>query len=1292
MASATVSTEIAGGTVQGIVGAHTVNIENFTLYAAAQLQTKPPRDTEDRVPAPHCPYPGLAYFGPQDSALFFGRERAIERLTEGIDRQSLTALVGASGSGKSSVVLAGLAPRLNARGNWRFTHFRVGNEPDKNPFRAVARALVPLFSDAPGQMPRFTEIDALAGNLEKGWDTGGVTLPNVLGECRVRNPSRRILIIADQFEEVFTFIEDGQRRQRFIDMLLSGFLGHSDRNIPQICLVLTLRADFYGAALRHRPLADALQGHVENLGPMSRDELREAIVNPAGTVSFESGLVETLLDEVTSRPGSLPLMQFALREMWSLQRRSCITREDYDSIGGVQGALARRAQSIFDAQTGKGQNNQAVKLYQRLFLRMVTLGEGAQDTRRVVGRQELGEAAWALAQQLADEDNRLVVTNAPISAPDQRTGELVREETAEVMHEALIRNWPTLADWITRDRAFLSWLRQLKLRVDEWRGNSTDGDTLLRGTPLALAEDWLARRQEDLSDDERAYILAGIARRQAERRKEDEHREAELRRQQQLAEAAERLAEEQRLRAETAEAAQQAVARTGRLQRRIAFGLTAFAAVLLLGLAIGVWQQVRLNARQLAVDEARVNLLAKLAAVEQFHGNIDGALRLAVDGARRGLNLDSGAAHTSPADLELAAAVAQSDWRVVLSGHQKSLSHADFNSNASLVVTASADKTARIWDATTGFEIGRLSGHSLELYSAEFSPDGSRIVTASADKTARIWDTTTATEIMVLRGHEDSVYSAIFSPDGSRVVTASADRTARIWDAETGKEIAVLRGHKNAIYSAAFSPDGSRIVTASSDKTARIWDTATATEIVVLRGHDGSVLTGAFSPDGSRAVTGSRDKTARIWDITTGAQLSELRGHEDAISSAAFSPDGSRVLTGSGDRTARVWDAATATEILVLRGPSGGVSFANFSSDGSRVVTASEDKTARIWDVTTEVAVLRGHKGPVWFVDYSSDGSHIVTASDDGTARVWDPWTTQQISVLHAGTDWLSSARFSPDGRRIVTASYNGSAEVWDVVSGVKIETLRGHKGEVWSAAYSPDGSRIVTASQDKTARIWDSVKATQVAVLGGHEEQVFSAVFSPDGSRIVTASADMTVRIWEVLTGKQIAVLRGHEDVVTCAAFSPDGSRIVTASWDKTARIWDVMTGTELAVLRGHEREVYCAAYSPDGSRIVTTSYDQTARIWDAATAQEIAVLRGHEDEVVSAAYSPDGARIITASVDKTARIWDARFPKMSTTELLAEVCKRRLRALGTLTRDEMRLAGYSDATPEIDVCSGVR
>ncbi len=1209
---ASIRAAVSGGAV-GVAGAQEVRIGSQTFISNFYSAAPAPEAAKPNGPIPPCPYPGLAFFGPSDASRFFGRDQATDALVDAVAKRSFTALVGASGSGKSSVVLAGLAPRLETKGGWRSSYFRIGTEPDKNPFAALARALSPMLGDG-DVVDRMTRAQKLANSLANG----EISLVYVIGQCRAANPGKRILLIADQFEEVFTLVRDETERSLFIDALIAAFPDPAQDSTPDVCLVLTLRADFYNAALRNRPLADRLQDHVANLGPMTRDELREAIVKPAEqlqpSVTFEPGLAGTILDDVERRPGSLPLLQFALREMWGRLKTPLMTRSDYDAIGGVEGALAKRAQAIFDAATDQGRDEANATLFRRLFTRLVTLGESAEDTRRIARRDELDPDAWALAQRLADEDNRLVVTAA--SSPGK--------ETVEVVHEALIRNWPALVEWVNRDRAFISWRNQLKPRLDEWCTNPIDEGTLLRGGPLAVAEDWVGRRGSELTAEEKDFVARGVALRDEEKQRAQE----ELRREQ---------------------------ARIVELQRQ------------------------------------RANLFAALSGTELQRGNLDAALRLASKGVRDDLASQSEAVVGTRSMASMASAVSQAQWRVAFRVGEASANSAAFSPDGSRIVTASSDQTARIWDAATGKEIVVLRGHDDSVISAAFSPDGSRIVTASDDQIVRIWDAATGKEIVVLRGHDNQVISAAFSPDGSRIVTASGDKTARIWDAATGKEIVVLRGHDGLVLSAAFSPDGSRIVTASWDQTARIWDAATGKEIVVLRGHDRFVMSAAFSPDGSRIVTASWDKTARIWDAATGKEIVVLRGHDDRVSSAAFSPDGSRIVTASRDKTARIWDAATGKEIVVRRGHHGAVFSAAFSPDGSRIVTASSDKTVRIWDAATgkEIFVLRGHDDIVISAAFSPDGSHIVTASRDKTARIWDAATGKEIIVLGGHNDGVSSAAFSRDRSRIVAASGDKTARIWDAATGKEIVVLRGHDGLVLSAAFSPDGSRIVTASWDMTARIWDAATGKEFVVLGGHHGTVFSAAFSPDGSRIVTASSDQTARIWDAATGKEIVVLRGHDDSVISAAFSPDGSRIVTASSDKTARIWDAATGKEIVVLRGHDDRVSSAAFSADGSRIVTASDDKTARIWDAATGKEIVVLRGHDDGVSSAAFSPDGSRIVTASDDKTARIWDVHFATMPAKALLEEVCQHRLVGFSTMTRDEMRLAGYSDSEPLINVCA---
>ena len=584
----------------------------------------------------------------------------------------------------------------------------------------------------------------------------------------------------------------------------------------------------------------------------------------------------------------------------------------------------------------------------------------------------------------------------------------------------------------------------------------------------------------------------------------------------------------------------------------------------------------------------------------------------------------------------------------VLSGHGGLVYTAAYSPDGTRIVTASSDKTARIWDAVTGAEITVLSGHGDIVSTAAYSPDGRRIVTASSDKTARIWDAVTGAQLAVLSGHGDAVASAGYSPDGRRIVTASDDKTARIWDAATGAQLAVLSGHSDHVASAAYSPDGRRIVTASSDKTARIWDAASGAQLAVLSGHSDHVNSAAYSPDGRRIVTASYDKTARIWDAATAAQLAVLSGHSFAVLSATYSPDGRRIVTASGDKTARLWDAATTAQLAVFSEHGDAVDSAAYSPDGRRIVTASYDKTARIWDASSgaQLTVLPGHGNVVLSAAYSPDSRRIVTASMDKTARIWDASSGAQLAVLSGHSNYVYSAAFSPDGRRVVTASADKTGRLWDAATGAQLAVLSGHSADVVSAAYSPDGKRIITASADKTARIWDVVTSAQLAVLSGHSDIVASAAYSPDGRRIVTASYDKTARIWDAATGAQLAVMFGHDNVVSFVSYSPDGKRIVTASADKTARIWDAVTSAQLIVLSGYSRGFSSAAYSPDGRRIVTASSDKTARLWDAATGAQLAVLSGHGDRVNSAAYSPDGRRIVTASWDNTARIWDTWIP----------------------------------------------
>jgi WD40 repeat protein len=576
-----------------------------------------------------------------------------------------------------------------------------------------------------------------------------------------------------------------------------------------------------------------------------------------------------------------------------------------------------------------------------------------------------------------------------------------------------------------------------------------------------------------------------------------------------------------------------------------------------------------------------------------------------------------------------------------LKGHKKPLTMIAFSPDGRFVVTASQDSTARIWDAGTGQLLSTLEGHIEALNSAFFGPRSDRVITSSADHSARIWDATTGKSLAELTGHKDSLYKAMFSPDGSLALTISLDRTARIWDAATGKLKVVLSGHKDVITDGVFSPDNRFVATASADGTASIWDARSGELAAELDGHTSAVLSVMFSPDGTRLVTASLDNTARIWDAISGKIEAVLRGHIRDVLSAEFTPNGKFVVTASADGTVRVWAPSGARSLFTLehgaeiygakwssdsrlivtassdrtarvwtgngelvsqlRGHSREVISAEFSPDDASIVTASRDNTAALWDPQTgqQIAVLDGHSGWISSASFSPNGQFIVTTSWDHTARLWNRGGEELHVLQHDAEVWC--AAFSPDSKVLVTACSDGSMKAWHTQTGELFLNLPGHTAKVVAIAFSPVNDQlVVTASEDGSAFVWTLIKGVKPIPLRakGDAYKLMNARFSPDGTMVVIAKADCTAHICDARTGEEIANLK-HTDTVWDAAFSPDSKWVVTASGDESARVWEARSGLQLAQLREHTGDINSAAFSPNGKFIVTAGVDHTARIW---------------------------------------------------------------------------------------------
>jgi WD40 repeat protein len=1196
-----------------------------------------------------APFRGLEAYEFEHAPIFFGQDEALAKamlqLTANAEAGSPFLLVlGASGSGKSSLVKAGIVPklfvprRIAGTAFLRRVIFRPSDAQDGEDLcAALARRLTTQASEQEGLselLGHGQSIVNLCAHLRNATAAPAFPIETALGQltAQARQSGRmleyetsKLVLVIDQLEELFTSDRIPPReRVRFIE-LLAGLVRSGI-----VWIVATMRKDFWHRADETPELVYLSEGHGRlELLPPGPTQLSQMIHRPAEAagVSFEVhgtssvALNEVIAQEVAREPGALPLLSYLLDQLYRNDvldaHGHTLTYLTYERLGRLEGAIATKAEAVLEQCAPEDR----LALGSVLFS-LVEMGTAVGDVERAVARRVPvstflpGTPHRRLVEAFLDPDARLLVSDA----------ETVAGPTFRVAHEALITHWERAREYVGSNVEALKIRHRIEERFALWRGLKQGG---LEPKPHATSPSLAARLAAWRSRLGREQgLLTDIDLTDGRRLLKEHLSDTEPH----LVDFIKRsVTDNQRIRT-----------RTVRVLAAVAVIVTVLAIVASGAGWVASRKQHEAEQRAAETLKAQSRLLVAAAGQRLKDSDVAGAQGIILEVLTSPRFAQS---HTPAAISTFQESRAADSQLAVLVGHTDFVNFIAYSPDGTRIVTASKDKTARIWDAATGAPLAVLNGHSDAVWFAAYSPDGTRIVTASKDKTVRIWDAHTDAQLAVLNGHSSSVFTAAYSPDGTRIVSASKDKTARIWDARTGAQLTALSLNDTVTF-AAYSSDGTRIVTALADKTARIWDAHTGKQLLTLAGHSDIVQSAVYSPDGTRILTASFDHTARIWDARTGVQLVVLTGHKSLVTRAAYSPDGSTIVTSSQDNTARIWDALTGAQLGLL-GHDDVVDSAAYSPDGTRIVTASLDGTGRIWSaaIGAQLSTLHGHTGYVMSAAYSPDGTRIVTASEDMTARTWDAHTGATLAVLSGHLDQIASARYSPDGMRIVTASQDKTARVWDAHTGAQILVLSGHGLTIYSAAYSPDGSRIVTASFDKTARVWDATNGAQLSVLG-HGDYVMSAAYSPDGTRIVTASRDKTARIWDARTGAQIVVLSGHGGPVQSVAFSPDGRRIVTASWDKTARIWDATSGVQLKVLSGHGDAVTSAAYESDGARIVTASTDGTVRIWDPQTGTQLAVLAGHTNAVESAGYSPDGALVVSGSDDTTARIWDAHVP----------------------------------------------
>ncbi len=1162
--------------------------------------------TPQVIPARN-PYLGLRAFDEGDVDVFFGRDGLIGEVVATLDSNPCATLVGASGSGKSSVVRAGVVPRLRRSDEAGDGRLVVTMTPGDDPFGRLAVALREVALD-PDHPPRVVERSS-----------DGVRL---MVESATRDGDRVVLIL-DQLEELFTLTTDETIRDEFV----AGLVSLTWMGSREVRILATLRADFFDRPLRYHDFGRLVSDGAVAVVGLSAEELDAAIRGPAGTVGVEvePALAGALVADVLDQPAALPLLQFTLTELFEVRSGPTMTLDAHRGMGGVDGAVARRADDVYEAFDEQDRGRA-----RRLFTSLVTIDPDGTATRRRVRRADLevpSSDPTAMRRVIdAFGDARLLAFDR-----DRTT----REPTVDVAHESLVTSWPRFAMWVHDEESSIRLHAQLREAALSWDADGRDGAHLYRGGRLDAATEWAAKNDETLTTTERAFVDASIARREQE-----------------LAADRTRLEKERRT------------------SRRLRRQLVAVAVVMMLAIAAGVVAVNQRNEAQESADRADAEAARALAeserAIEQEGAALEAADTAARERRRAELSADEAERQRDRNDATL------QDLRTVqLASAAAAVADEDTQLALILALDAARFRTEETETVATNALLRALSENREIFHTpnggngmAHFSPDGELFVTLAKDPAYLAVRSTSQPGDLVARlgpSEGSGPGDAVFSPDGTSIVTTqmSSESSVDMYEVETGELLWSDQSPPSRTMIPAFSNDGSMV--AGGSGVIGLWDAETGDLVRTLDPPtDGFGANLAFSPDDELlAVTYwvAEGIGLVVYDTATGEALWTT---DLGASDVAFSPEGTLYSSSRRHPVIRIWNPRNGELLDTFDDHRGTVTDLHVSADG-RFVASGGSSDVLVWETRTHEVVhdLRGHAGEVDAIDITANGDLVVTAaSQDATTRLWDtsePQTRRRgptPTTLAAGERPVGAIVYSPRGDRLVTSGPNGSLDVWESGNLRRLDTFTG-LGSIFDAEFTSDGSSVVIASTEG---------ATQIDLDSGARTSLYDT-----GTAIDVDVADETVlvavhhggsHLIDMSTGAAEQLVATHSTVV---ALDPEGGGAILAwsgSEEDTARMdmFDIGSGEievelpvgvgVLASRGGDYLHVFlpkAVEYHESTRRFVSGGQEGNVVVWDADSGESLSVLKGHTSSVLDVAFNPtDPHQVLSGSADGTVRLWD--------------------------------------------------